>query len=384
MPDQPAVSVVITNHNYARYLPDAIESALGQEYGPVEVVVVDDGSTDESREVLAGYERRLVCVLKDQGGQTSAMNAGFTASRGEIVVFLDADDTLLPLTVRQVADAFGDGSVVKVHWPLLEVDGDGRRTGRQWPEQPLLEGDTRDLSALHGASAGDSPPTSGNAWSRDFLESVLPLPEIERELHVGSASADDCLSFLAALSGPVARLAAPGGTYRIHGDNDYAATPFEERLERSLAISDRRHALAFEHARRLGAPADRDAWRRSSWFHQVAESLEEIKDLIQPGRGFILVDEAQWGVGDRICDRPVFAFLERDGQYFGRPNDDATAISELERLREVGASFLVFTWPTFWWMDTYGGFAGYVLQRYRKVHDNERLLIFDLHGSGKG
>src|SRR5215208_719446 len=87
----PLVSVLISNYNYEGFLREAVNSALNQTYPNVEVVVVDDGSTDNSREVIASYRERVVPVLKENGGQASACNAGFQVSRGEIAIFLDAD-----------------------------------------------------------------------------------------------------------------------------------------------------------------------------------------------------------------------------------------------------------------------------------------------------
>src|SRR5688572_2252661 len=92
-------SVVINNFNYGRFLGSAIESALAQTYPQIEVIVVDDGSTDESRSVIASFARRIKSVLKENGGQASALNAGFKASQGGVIIFLDADDTLLPTAV---------------------------------------------------------------------------------------------------------------------------------------------------------------------------------------------------------------------------------------------------------------------------------------------
>src|ERR1700719_288784 len=86
------VSIIIPNYNYARYLRIAIDSALAQTYAPVEVIVVDDGSTDNSREVIESYGDRITPIIKTNGGHGSALNAGYAASRGEIVIFLDADD----------------------------------------------------------------------------------------------------------------------------------------------------------------------------------------------------------------------------------------------------------------------------------------------------
>ena len=84
-------SIVISNYNYGRYLPDAIDSALAQTYADTEVIVVDDGSTDDSRRIIEAYRDRIVAIFKANGGQASALNAGFAASGGEVIVFLDAD-----------------------------------------------------------------------------------------------------------------------------------------------------------------------------------------------------------------------------------------------------------------------------------------------------
>ena len=82
LPPSPLVTIVVNNYNYARFLAEAIDSALAQTYAALEVVVVDDGSTDESREIIAQYGGRVIPVLKDNGGQASAFNAGFAAARG--------------------------------------------------------------------------------------------------------------------------------------------------------------------------------------------------------------------------------------------------------------------------------------------------------------
>src|SRR5688500_10169891 len=117
----PLASVIINNYNYGRYLGAAIDSALAQTYPHTEVVVVDDGSTDDSRQVIAGYGERVVPVLKENGGQASAFNAGFAASRGDVVLFLDADDLLLPGAVAAAVAHLADPEVVKVHWPLRVI-----------------------------------------------------------------------------------------------------------------------------------------------------------------------------------------------------------------------------------------------------------------------
>ena len=95
---------------------------------------------------------------------------------------------------------------------------------------------------------------------------------------------------------------------------------------------------------------------------------------------FILVDDATCPTGV-FGDRQTTPFLERNGEYCGSPPSDDIAIREFERLRESGASFLVFTWLTFWWLEHYSGFYKYVCSKFRCVLRNERVVVFDLRQS---
>ena len=172
------VSIVITNYNYGRYLRTAIDSALAQTYSPVEVIVVDDGSTDDSREVIESYEKRIVPIIKANGGHGSALNAGFAASRGEIVIFLDADDELLPEAVDQVVKAWRPG-VAKAQFQLEMVDEHGTPLGMRVPtfDDFMPNGDIRDRIARFGEYP--SSPSSGNAYSRAALNRLMPMDEVD-------------------------------------------------------------------------------------------------------------------------------------------------------------------------------------------------------------
>jgi hypothetical protein len=75
-------------------------------------------------------------------------------------------------------------------------------------------------------------------------------------------------------------------------------------------------------------------------------------------------------------------FLEHDGQYWGPPPDDATALREFERLRQAGAAFLAVAWPAFWWLDYYTDFHRHLRGRYRCLLENDRLIVFDLQRGG--
>lgn len=218
MTGPPLVTILINNYNYEPYLADAIDSALAQRYDPVEVLVVDDGSTDGSRAMLQQYGDRIRTVLKSNGGQASAFNAGIAAARGLYVLLLDADDRLKPEVAAQVVAAFTRSpTAAMVNYRLQIVDGAGRPTGTTKPPafQPLPAGDLRprllaapdDIAFL---------PTSGNAFRAEVLRALAPLPEEAFRL-----CADTYLLQLAPLHGPVLALDGMGGDYRAHGANRY-------------------------------------------------------------------------------------------------------------------------------------------------------------------
>lgn len=112
--------------------------------------------------------------------------------------------------------------------------------------------------------------------------------------------------------------------------------------------------------------------------YRLRLASQELSALIPEGETFILVDQDQWWMGLVVDDRHRIPFLEREGQYWGPPPDDDTAIREFERLRQSGASFIVFIWPAFWWLEYYSGLHRYLCSRFRCVLNNARLVVFDL------
>jgi hypothetical protein len=213
----PSVAIVIDNYNYGRYLVAAVESALAQTYAAVRVVVVDDGSTDESRELLSAYADRVELLYKENGGQASAFNAGFTACREDIVIFLDADDVLQPHAAGLCAERFArEPELVKVQYRLEVIDDAGRATGevKPLPHLVLPQGDMRHAELAFGFDLVWLA-TSGNAFRREAVAELFPIPEERFRL-----CADRYLVHLAALLGPVASLDV-GGCYRVHGANSY-------------------------------------------------------------------------------------------------------------------------------------------------------------------
>jgi glycosyltransferase involved in cell wall biosynthesis len=185
----------------------------------VEIVVVDDGSTDHSRDVIREFGDRVSHIFKANGGQASALNAGFARSRGDLIIFLDADDILLPDTAQRVAEAFQtNAAIAKIQYRMEVIDAQGRRTGRfkPAPHLPLQSGDLR-RHELEFPFDLVRMATSGNAFSAKVLRQIFPIPENDFR-YVG---ADWYVTHLASLFGPVRFLTEVGAYYRVHGGNKY-------------------------------------------------------------------------------------------------------------------------------------------------------------------
>jgi glycosyltransferase involved in cell wall biosynthesis len=251
-------SIVVNNHNYAPYLAQAIDSALEQTYPDLEVIVVDDGSVDGSRRIIEGYGDRIVPVYGQHGGQCAACHAGFIRSRGEVVVFLDADDVLLKDAVALHMDHMSRGHVVKSCGYMAVMDAAGRLTGRRVPRQLPRSGDYRNLTLARGIDTYEVSFTSAHAWSRTFLKAVLPLP------NDNTIGIDGYLTAVDRLFGRVEFIHRPVAFYRRHDTNkgpsrfSFDASYLSERLERKYY----RVAFAESWVQKLGYQADTREFRK--------------------------------------------------------------------------------------------------------------------------
>ena len=206
-------SIVIPNYNYGRFVGKAIESALAVEWPDFEVIVVDDGSTDDSREVIESFGKNIIAIFQPNGTQRVACNTGFARSTGDAVIFLDSDDVLLPSVAREVSAVWSE-RVSKVQFQMMRIDGEGKPTGRVFPLYTPMP--TPDLirAWVMETSAYPTPPGSGNVYSRKFLEQIFPLDD-----RCGPAADSACLS-VAPFLGDVVTIAKPLVQYRLHGLND--------------------------------------------------------------------------------------------------------------------------------------------------------------------
>jgi len=248
-------SIIINNYNYGRYLRQAVESALAQNVPDIEILVVDDGSKDDSLEILTSYGDRIQVIAKKNGGQASTFNAGFAVAEGEWVLFLDADDVLDPDACTQ-ALAFVEihKEIDWIEFRLRCLDEKGipleppQVNPRVLEEPPLIP------KLLKRGSAWFSP-TSGILFSRKLLEELLPMPEEDFRI-----CADLYLQIGAAFLGNVGVMPqAVLGGYRIHGQNNFhasnmTASDLEYRWLRDQHLESIKQETIRGFARRSGRP----------------------------------------------------------------------------------------------------------------------------------
>lgn len=124
----PLVSVIIPNYNYGRFLAQTIDSVLAQNYPNIEIIVVDDGSSDESVEVLESYGDKIKWFKQQNSGVSVARNRGIKESRGEFIALLDSDDVWLPEKIeKQIKLFLEDPEIGLVHCGFVDFDNEGNR-----------------------------------------------------------------------------------------------------------------------------------------------------------------------------------------------------------------------------------------------------------------
>jgi glycosyltransferase involved in cell wall biosynthesis len=339
----------------------------------VEVIVVDDGSSDGSRSTIERYGRRVRAIFKPNGGQGSALDAGFAQSQGDVVVFVDSDDALCPHAVERVVPVLSDPAVSKVHWRAIEIDQTGCPTGWTVPRFELPRGDLRHRVLTNGPYGYHWSPTSANAWSRRLLERILPMPE--RSFRT---CPDLYLAALAPLYGQIECIDEPLSLWRKHAINYSWREDFATRVQEGIDRDEVTMSAVVEHADRLGLTADRANWSANAWWRQIGAAISDIASVVPEGGSFILADHGDWACGPRIAGRARVPFRDHEGLYWGPPADDADAIAELRRQRERGLRFFVVVFPHLWYLDYYQGFRDWLRNHAREHLHNDRVAIFEL------
>ncbi len=214
------VSVLINNYNYAAFLEETVASVLSQTYPNIEIIIVDDGSTDESRHIiekLAASNPTITPHFKPNGGQLSAFNTGVELAHGEILFFLDADDLYHQDYIEKAVAVYRDHPGCDFLFCALKEFGNvNQEVIEPYPERVTDLGFTSLITFTSQIWVG--APTSALSIRRPLAEQFFPIP-FEQDWRI---RADDCLIWLASLyNGRKFYLNVPSISYRIHGNNRF-------------------------------------------------------------------------------------------------------------------------------------------------------------------
>jgi glycosyltransferase involved in cell wall biosynthesis len=262
---EPLVSIIINNYNYEQFLAEAIDSALAQTYSKIEVIVVDDGSTDNSRNIIDCYDSQIIPVLRSNAGQSSSLNEGFKVSKGEIIFFLDADDIFAREKVEKIVELFRKNNLIGL--PIIcsnafeAVDEKGiiienitpSTMFSDWSTLAKIRGDhytggdhyffngeinevcTPDQVYKFASKYRHIPyigmTTSNIAMSRTLACKVFPMP-----INNFKTCADSIMGRAASLLGSVYSTNLILTQYRIHGTNAWFSKETTRELEESVLI----------------------------------------------------------------------------------------------------------------------------------------------------
>jgi glycosyltransferase involved in cell wall biosynthesis len=246
LPPQPLVSVLVANYNYARFLPAALDSLRSQAYTHWHAVICDDGSTDQSIQVIKQYcqrDPRIQVIQQSNGGQNSAYNTCYRAARGEIVCLLDADDVFDLRKVQQVVDAFLSNAQAGMCNHFCQVIDSGGQPQAVSMHGFLDSGWLAERALTRGACVY-VPTTSCMSIRREIGDILFPIPSRqERDLDGYLAMASQFLT-------PICIISEKLASYRIHGDNMGGLTqPTPQRLRYELGLIKARTSTVKEFVR---------------------------------------------------------------------------------------------------------------------------------------
>lgn len=214
--NKPTFSIVIDNYNHERFLEQAIDSCLTQTLKAHEIIIVDDGSTDSSRNLLKKYEEisHVKIILQENQGLEAALQKGFDHCTGDWLLGLDADDYYLPDCLKTLAAVLHE-DVSLIYFRAHVIDVTGRISKEVVPQGPLHSKGDMVQSQIVDGFHHSFPPQSFNCYPLKFLREFQIYPHevvsMKKEF-----SCDRYLQFQAVLKGNIVPVDCILGAYRIH------------------------------------------------------------------------------------------------------------------------------------------------------------------------
>jgi glycosyltransferase involved in cell wall biosynthesis len=417
MSSAPLISIVLPTYNGCRYLHQAIESCLHQTFTDWELILVDDASTDQTPEVMREYASRdnRIRVFRNPVNSKlpKSLNNGFAQARGKFLTWTSDDNCYRPealATMLTFLETNPNVDVVYANYTVIDENGLPKKVG------PIGAGPLEELPFRNVVGACFLYRRKVHEELRGYAEDLFLVEDYDFWLR---ASTKFQLSFLnkdlylyrwhpqslslqqpekirlareqsLARNLPLMRWLKPSSRVKAwRSVIDQAITREDRFLVRRYFKNSLRgnylmpFQLGFLVFASLYFPSSiykllrrRDEYRNA---RRLDQAVREIIRLHPATEKFILVDEEQ--LRSDVASAQVIPFVEKDGQWWGPPNDDDHAIQELERLRKADAAFIIFIKPTFWWLDHYVGFNEFLRAHYKCILANDWLIVFDLRQS---
>jgi glycosyltransferase involved in cell wall biosynthesis len=268
---KPILSVLIDTYNHERYIEQAVVSAIEQDFpaSDYEIVVVDDGSTDRTPEIVGKFAPRVRLLSKKNGGQASAFNAGFAEVSGDIVAFLDGDDWFAKGKLTAVMNALEkEPEAAAIGHGYYKVREDTSETEVCIPPQTKFLRLATPEAAREAMLCWRFLLMGALTVRRKVLEKIMPIPEVL------VFSADGPISIMALADG-VRILDQPLFYYRHHSDNLFSVDPKNaEKQRRSSEINEKMFELLAPMLIRAGVRADVvSAFVDPPWIHYIRANL---------------------------------------------------------------------------------------------------------------
>jgi glycosyltransferase involved in cell wall biosynthesis len=398
----PKLSVYLLTYNRPDLLKIALESILLQDCDDFAVTVLDNASTDHTPDVVASYARKDPRVHYSRNphniGIMRNWNRAFELNTSKYISVYHDDDVMLPGYLSATVKALDDhptagfvltqaqyinqhGEITGVHdmgdlpeglmrgLDLLELGVEARHVG-MFPPTIVIR-----ASALQGAGSLDSPHTKCqmdlNFYNRIAAQhDVVYLKQVLSQYRLHQGSETEKLKQGASVTGWFGENAERIDAATLLLESERAADP---KYRRWLA-----EALRDLHTRQSAAIHMIAPTMYHTWETRAALVAENLQQIVPSGRTFILADDAQLGFPSDWNGRKVLPFLEHGGIFWGAPQDSDQAIAELLRMKDAGASAIIFAWPTFVWLDQYLRFHRFLKTRFATTFKSANLIAFDL------
>lgn len=394
MRNEVLLSTVLLNWNREDLLRKTLDSFTRTVSVPYELYVLDNASTDGSREIIEKIckdnpRHHAIFLSENLGGD--ALNVGLEKCQGNFLHISENDLEYLPGWDRELLEKFeyfDSLGQLSLFSPFHQVEGgeirDDKAAIRETREGKTIYRALTNVGTscvlrrevwdngvrwnAHGTKMFWSP--DDGRFSRDVKQAGFKVAWNDEYVvvnwghHVNEIIKRLDYYWNSARGKEVLGLKKMTKRLNDHGYDVIETDEGECLVKQRVPLSE---SLAAKRSK---------VWKE--WMDQLYVATEKLSAIIPDGSKYILVDDDQFGP-EMMSGRRALTFFMTEGQYYGAPENDEKAVGELIKLREQGAKYIVFMWPSFWWLDTYGELNQLLCDHYKCVLRNDRAIVFDLY-----